>query len=380
MSSKNHQGQRLDSSLHALAVACHEIRGSLAAIIAHADVLRDGGIPADRCEQVAGVVSRNGRSLLRLFDDIMLASRLESGTFGVRNTPCSIRSLISRVHELHASLANSRGLYFELDVESEVPDMVMIDENAVERILTNLIVNALKFTETGGVRVRLLCSGEHTLLVHVEDTGIGLDPDETDRLFDRFVQGRGSGDTVSGIGLGLGLSRSLARAMSGDLTAVSQGIDLGSTFTLTIPIQEVERGDCSPFFDGLHVLVAEDCSDARALLAHHFGIMGVQASYACDGEQLVTMHASSNESGRGFDALLVDLEMPVLDGWKAIDVIRRQGYRGPIIAFSAHGAGPESDRAMEAGCDACLVKPLDRSSLASTLFRLVNHDQRRIAC
>lgn len=378
MSRRARENQEGDQALNALAVACHEIRGSLSAIIAHADLLREGGIPDDRREEVAALVSRNGRTLLHLFDDILLAARIDSGEFTLEQAPCHVRELFEDVHALFSSKADARGLYFELEMDSDIPDAIIGDASALRRILVNLVGNALKFTEIGGVRVRAEWSSDSRLQFHVEDTGIGIDPEEITTLFGRFVQGSGETRMSRGVGLGLALSRELAQAMSGDVT-VSSELGRGSTFMVELPAPRTQLHRHEPRLDGCHVLVAEDCPDGRILIEHQLCALGASVSLVANGEELLALLGARRLANESFHAILLDLQMPRLDGRATALALRSRGYAGPILAISAHGPGPQHDGALSAGCDACLSKPIDRNRLARVLQRLLAPDQTRRA-
>ena len=378
MSRHSAENQADDQVLNALAVACHEIRGSLSAIVAHAEILCEDGITADRREEVAALVARSGRTLLLLFDDILLAARIDSGEFTPEQEPCHVRELLEDVHALFSSKAEALGLSFELEMDDTIPDAILSDTTALHRILVNLVGNALKFTEIGGVHLRAQWSSDSRLQIRVEDTGIGVDPQELATLFDRFVQGSGGPKMMRGVGLGLALSRELARAMFGDVT-VSSELGRGSTFEVNLPAPRAQLHQQEHLLHGFHVLVAEDCPDSRVLVEHQLVVLGATVSLAGDGAELLAQLGALRQANEPFHAIILDLEMPRLDGRETAIALRSRGYSGPILALSAHGPGPQHESALSAGCDMCLSKPIDQNRLAQALQRLLSPDRTRLA-
>ena len=367
-------------SLNALAVACHEIRGSLAAIIGHAELMHEMELTDRRRDEIAALIANSGHELLHVLDDVLLAAQIDASGVRVAMGPCRLHDIFDELLEMYAHQADARGLFFELDLSHNLPDAIVTDRNALRRILSNLVGNAVKFTETGGIRIRVEWHGESQLQIQVEDSGIGIASSELNTVFDRFVRGSGAARNVRGSGLGLALSRDLTAALSGELSVFSEQ-GCGSIFTVALPAAKVlpQQDHQHVDLDGLHVLVADDCLDGRRLLAHHLFHMGASTSLAENGEELVVLYESRCHDGASCDAIMLDLEMPRLDGWKTVRALRKQGYRGPVIALSAHQAGPEHQRAIAAGCDLCLSKPLERGELAHALKALLGGIQARIA-
>lgn len=372
------ENQENAPSPNALAVACHEIRGSLAAIIAHAELMCEGKLTERRREEVAELIASNSHGLLHVLDDVLQAAEVDVSGAQVEIAPCQIRKLLDDLLELYAQQADSRGLFFELEVAPTLPATIMSDSNALRRILVNLVANAIKFTETGGVCLRVEWNEDSQVCIQIEDTGIGIAPQELEQVFGRFVRGSGEARNTRGSGLGLALSRDLARALSGDLTASSE-LGRGSTFTLEFPVPSADVSEQRTQLHGLHVLVAEDCPDGRRLLSHHLRTLGASVSLCANGEELIALFETRRVQDAVCDAILLDLEMPCLDGRKTADVLRNRGYSGPLLALSAHGAGPEQQRAISSGCDVCLSKPIDRDRLANALGELLGPVQKRLA-
>lgn len=364
-----------EAAQRTLAIASHEIRGSLAAIVAHAELIVDGELSADRQEEVTRLIARNGRSLLALLDDVLFASRLDAGAEAPQCVSCSVHELLDDLVELLGSQASSRGLYLELELDRLMPAAVLTDPMHLRRILMNLASNAIKFTEQGGVRIRTEYDQERTLTVTVEDTGVGMEAEEFDRIFQPFAQARHRDRSKAGCGLGLAIARELADLLGGTLTMTSER-GIGSCFTLTVPIELVEVCAGPQRLDGLRVACVDDCPDSRMLMAHHLERVGAETTMLADGRSLVDL-VSSSAGQVPLDAILLDHEMPQMSGLEAAAALRARGCDVPIVMLSAHPPHEIEARAHTHGCDACLSKPIDPDRLASTLQRVCAHTPAR---
>ena len=357
----------MHAAQRAVAIASHEIRGSLAAIVAHAELVVDGELTPDRREEVTRIIARNGRSLLALLDDVLFASRIDAGAERAEPTPCSVHELLEDLVDLHGAEAESRGLYLELDIDRGLPARVMTDSVHLRRILMNLTSNAIKFTEQGGVRVRAEFDGTQRLRVSVEDTGVGLESDELERIFEPFVQSEQRIPTSPGSGLGLAITRELAELLGGTVTATSEP-GCGSIFVLEIPVTACVVAPLSTNIDGVRVLVADDCPDTRALMGHHLEAAGASVAFVTDGIELIKRLAAPSAQA-DHDVVLVDLEMPGMGGLEATAMLRNRGCELPIIALSAHEPRRVEADARRHGCNDCLAKPIDPEQLAARIVR-----------
>jgi CheY-like chemotaxis protein len=288
--------------------------------------------------------------------------------------------------------AAEKKLDLKADYIGSVPDLIHTDPTRVRQILVNLIGNAIKFTSSGSVRVvsQLIVSPDGApprLRIDVIDTGIGMRDDQVQNLFHPFTQ---ADMTMSrqygGTGLGLAISQRLARMLGGDIVVASE-YGRGSCFTVTIdpgavvmsspPNDGVGESAAPPprpvaarLLENAHILIVDDAPDNRKLLSYHIKKAGGSFDLAENGEIAVNLIRRARCS-RPYDAVLMDMQMPVLDGYQATAAIRNDGDRLPIIALTAHAMTGDREKCLDAGCDDFLTKPIDRVALIETLARYV---------
>ena len=360
-----------DQALQALAVAAHEVRGGLAGIIAHARLLEEPSLSDERRTATLRVIERNGMQLLELFDRVLRSARGDAESDRVVPEEGDLRTLVKDSVELFHASAAQRGLAIRCEIASDLPNTARFDAHALRRVLGNLIGNALKFTTEGSIRVVCGVTRE-SIRIEVIDTGCGIPETDQERIFEPFERGGRPEGCGVGIGLGLALCRRLVDSMNGTLTVRSRS-GTGSTFRVEWPLQHdvsIEPGALS----GWNVLVVDDCTDARALLVHQLGCFGATVRAAVDGRQALQLVRESR-----FDLVLVDLEMPVLDGWETAKQLRRSGFDRPVIALSAHASADLHARARIAGCTSCITKPVSADSLAHTLLSHLQLPSARLA-
>jgi CheY-like chemotaxis protein len=325
---------------------------------------------------------------LSLINDILDLSRIEAGKLGVERVPTQLAQLLSEVVSLMRVRAVERGLEFELRLLSAIPTAIVCDPTRLRQILLNLVGNAVKFTDKGSVRVFVRHqerSQPPTLLIDVIDTGIGMTSEQLERLFRPFQQADASMTRrFGGSGLGLAICKALATALDGEITAQSAPNE-GSTFTLTMAV-DVPKGTqmtrtiievapdlalIEPRGLGLqlhgNVLLAEDGPDNQVLLTTILRKYGLTVELAENGRIAVERALAARDAGSPFDLILMDMQMPELDGYGATRQLRHDGYRGPIVAVSAHAMAGERERCLVAGCDDYLSKPVDRLALLTAL-------------
>jgi signal transduction histidine kinase/CheY-like chemotaxis protein/HPt (histidine-containing phosphotransfer) domain-containing protein/PAS domain-containing protein len=373
-----------------LANMSHEIRTPMTAILGYTDLLSDPSIsPSDRDNHVA-VIRRNGEHLLELINDILDISKIESGKFVMDVQECSLPSLIADVISMMRVRTEQHSISLSVEYETEIPETVCTDGARVRQALVNLIGNAVKFTERGGVRVAASFlpawrDGRPAVRVKVIDTGIGIGEEKLAQLFQPFVQADASTSRrYGGTGLGLAISRHFAELLGGELVAESTA-GTGSTFTLTIPTGSMDgvrmlenpaeavhseaAGLSLPaigekFLAGIRVLLAEDGPDNQRLIRLILSTAGAEVELASDGHEAV-----SNASSGSYDVVLMDIQMPVMDGYEATRTLRLQGYAGPILALTAHAMTGDRDKCLASGCTDHLTKPIDRGRLIEAVAR-----------
>jgi len=375
-----------------LANMSHEFRTPMIAILGHADLLSDKDLAdADRNEHLT-TIREQGAALLTMLSDILDISALETGRLAVDTGPCSIRTLLGELREQFTKSAAAKGLALSTECAAEVPQSVLFDGARARQVLQHLIGNAVKFTDAGTVRVSIACDpttdgGERRLRFRVEDTGIGISPEQRAHLFEAFSQADASlTRRHGGAGLGLALSRQIAQRLDGTLDVESQS-GKGSCFTLTLPyeLDTLERTpaalpssttssvDARPLRG--RVLLAEDVVATQRLYALYLRRAGVDVEVADNGQMAVDRTLAASAEGRPFDLVLMDMQMPVLDGYSATQQLRSRGYQGPIIAVTAHALAGDRERCLAAGCSDYVSKPADRDQLVAISRAWIQHAQ-----
>ncbi|HHO54023.1 MAG TPA: response regulator [Deltaproteobacteria bacterium] len=365
-----------------LANMSHEIRTPMSAILGYAELLSEHLDDPDNVAMVS-TIRKNGLFLLEIIDDILDLSRIEAGKITLQPERIRIEDVLGEVRTLLQVTAQSRGLSFDFVFHGKLPETIELDPNRFRQILLNLVGNALKFTEVGGVRIVVRVDRQAGCVeVVVVDTGPGIAPGIQDRIFHAFEQGDGSTTrTKGGSGLGLSISLRLARSMGGDLTVDSEP-GRGSRFVLTLPIGPLDQiVFVEPRFGarpeapqpaplrlprGCCVLVVDDRREVRYLAQHFLEEAGAEVVLAADGLTAINL-ASQRE--QPFDIVLMDMQMPVMDGYEATRRLRASGFVRPILALTAHARPEERARILAAGCDDHLAKPVERVELLSRVLR-----------
>ena len=377
-----------------LANMSHEIRTPMTAILGFADEL-EATLPSRAADDPARValltIQRNGEHLLTLINGILDLSKIEAGKLEITRTRFSPIELVADVVRLLAPRAREKGLGLAAVCAGPVPETIHSDAVRLRQIVINLVGNAIKFTSAGEVRVvirlaALDASVGRLLEITVEDTGLGLDREQQQTVFEPFTQVQGSAmREFSGTGLGLSLSRRLARLLGGDID-VESVLGRGSRFTARIAAGALEGVRmCLPAeIDALvaapakfavplstvlrgRVLVAEDGPDNQRLLRAILSRAGLEVEVVANGELASGRALAAWELGEPFDLVLMDMQMPVLDGYQATRRLRAAGYPGPVIALTAHAMSGDREKCLQAGCDDFATKPLVRADLLARI-------------
>ena len=369
----------------------HEIRTPMTAILGYTDVLAEPGLgEAERGEAIE-TLRRNGRQLLALINDMLDLSKIEAGAMELRKREVSPTALVRQVVALLRDRSRVRGNPLDAEFAEDLPKMVWTDPVRLQQILVNLIGNAIKFTEQGGIRVSVSIepgSPAPRIRFDVVDSGIGIADADRARIFEPFSQVDASESRrYGGTGLGLAISLRLARSLGGDLT-VTSARGVGSTFSLVLPIGAPSAAERDAGFESLarpetgdapaaslgplpvlrgRVLVAEDGPDNQRLIARLLGRAGLEVEIAADGRRALERALEAERSGAPFDAVLMDMQMPELDGYAATRALRDAGFARPIIALSAHAMREDRERCLEVGCNAFAPKPIDGRALLELL-------------
>ncbi|MGQ9762080.1 MAG: PAS domain S-box protein [Thermogutta sp.] len=381
-----------------LANMSHEIRTPMTAILGYAEILLDelkeAGARPDHL-QALRTIQRNGNYLLELINDILDLSKIEAGRLEIERKPVDLPQLLDDVVALMRVRAESKQIPLTLQYAGHIPKTIQSDPTRLKQILINLVGNAIKFTETGEVRlnVRLTadCQDSRKLQIDVIDSGIGISPEKIQQIFQPFTQGDSSTTRkYGGTGLGLTISQRLAELLGGTITVMSQP-GKGSTFSLIIdpgpiedyytPDQSVERATATP--PDVHakkrslprlsarILLAEDAPDNQRLISFILQKAGATVSLATNGQEAVRAATEAQIRGEPFDIILMDMQMPEMDGYQATRYLREKGYSGIIVALTAHALADDSTKCLEAGCDAYLTKPIRREEFLNKLAAIL---------
>jgi len=375
-----------------LANMSHEIRTPMTAILGFVDLLQFdeemARLPERRADAIH-TIRRNSEHLLAIINDILDLSKVESGKMTVETIAFSLRRLFTDVESLLRVRACDRGISLRFEFETKVPDVILSDPTRLRQLLLNLVGNALKFTEQGGVRV--VCRyrpDDHACEIDVVDTGIGMTPEHRQRIFQPFSQADSSTTrSFGGTGLGLTISRRLAGILGGDVELVCSEPGVGSTFRLrflappapgavliaetheqaaSAPAQAAEAA-AEPTLTGRRILLAEDGPDNQRLISFLLRKAGADVVVVENGRAAVDGLLSARDGDSPFDLVLMDMQMPVMDGYEASRLLRDKGYAGPIVALTAHAMAGDREKCLAAGCSEYQTKPVDRRRLLDTL-------------
>jgi signal transduction histidine kinase len=380
-----------------LANMSHEIRTPMTAILGFSEVLM--GSVTDR-EQLgaAATIKQNGEYLLEIINDILDLSKIEAGKLEVEHIQCSPHQILSAVVSLMRVRANAKNLPLQIEYDGPIPERIESDPTRLRQILINLTGNAIKFTEVGKVRLvaRLLDakSDEPKMQFEVVDSGVGMTEEQTAKLFKPFSQLDSSTTRKhGGTGLGLTISKRLADKLGGDITVRSTPGE-GSTFTVTVatgpldgmklldkpteaqlPPDPVEKPAAPNAKLDCRVLLAEDGPDNRQLIAFLLKQVGAEVVVAVNGQIACDLALAARDEGIPFDVILMDMQMPVMDGYDAAAKLREAAYTGPIIALTAHAMSTDRDKCLNAGCDDYMTKPIDHKKLVSLVAEYASHQE-----
>ena len=371
-----------------LANMSHELRTPLNAILGFSQLMvRDAAMsPAQR--EYVDVISRSGEYLLQLINDVLEMSKIEAGRVTLHIESFDVYHMLASLEEMLKVRASSKGLYLLFERSERVPPYLRTDESKLRQVLINLISNGIKFTWQGGITVRIDYPGDECLLVEVQDTGVGIERAELNRVFEIFTQAKSGQESHEGTGLGLPISRRFVRLMGGDISVQSE-IGKGSVFTFTIRAEQVDSGPSlvtgtrreviglAPGQPAYRILVAEDRWESRTLLVKLLEPVGFSLLVAENGADACALFESSAP-----DLIFMDMRMPIMDGYEATRRIKatERGKLTPIIALTASAFEHERAQILAVGCDDFIRKPLNAPEVFDKLalylrVRFVYKDQ-----
>lgn len=378
-----------------LAHMSHEIRTPMNSILGFSDLMASEKHSAEENRQYLARIRANGLHLLHLIDDILDLSKFEAGKMPIERVRFDLPELLLDLQHTMRPMADAKKISLQIRVQGVIPRQIYSDPTRLRQILVNLIGNALKFTETGGVivsvRFQINDLGLGGLVIEVTDTGIGISPEQQKRLFQAFEQGDSSTSRrFGGTGLGLTISRRIAQALQGDLELIYSGEQTGSSFRLRVPCGDTSQtlfvdkliepagestvlqnttGVRRPRLKGRRVLLAEDSADNADLVKLYLQNEGAEVVWVEDGFRAIDVALQDDT-----DLILMDVQMPGKDGLAAARELREQGFAKPILALTAHALKSDIDRSLRAGCDAHVTKPVNREELLQVMIRALERN------
>jgi PAS domain S-box-containing protein len=379
-----------------LSSVSHEIRTPLTAILGFVDLL--GEHPSLRggdaeIEEHFATIRQNGQFLLALIDDLLDISRIEAGQLRIEREACSPRAIVADVVESLRAKAEAKNLRIDVEFPGEIPHAIATDRLRLQQILVNLLDNALKFTARGTVRITTTTAGEPgsepVLQFAVSDMGVGMTEAEMAGLFQPFYRARSMGtEGPGGTGLGLAICERIAKRLGGDITVCSAA-GSGSTFTLKVPVGKLaEIRDSEPAEHAkaprsadlaasppprlqARILLADDNPANQKLISIRLARAGAEVVTANDGKEALDRTRDAVREGRPFDAVIMDMQMPVLDGYEAVRQLRASGFTDPILAVTAYAMSDDREECLRLGCDDFISKPIEWDRFLGKLTRLL---------
>jgi PAS domain S-box-containing protein len=389
------EAERLNNLKSAfLANMSHEIRTPLGAMLGFADLLRDPNISPDEHSNYLNILVRNGEQLSIIINDILDLSKVEAGHLTLEFLEVDPKTIVTDVYALLEIKAREKNLTLTYEADPSTPVQVTTDPVRVRQVLVNLMSNAIKFTPHGSIYVRSYgarnSQGRMLMGFEITDTGIGIATEHQEHIFEMFVQAEDSTTRkFGGTGLGLALSRKLARALGGDVRVARSEPGAGSTFLFTLtdlpelrvkqdtpehkaadaPTAASTPGANNISLEGLKILVVDDAPDIRSLISFLLMRAGASVDFAENGVEGYRKALSNC-----YDMVLMDIQMPQMDGYTATMKLREQGYHKPIIALTAHAMTEARRKCLSVGCTGHLSKPINPSQLLGIVAFHARHE------
>jgi len=371
----------------------HEIRTPLTAVLGYTDILLTSDPDPKTRQKTIRSIRNSGEHLLTIINDILDLSKIEAGKLEVERINFSITSLIAEILSIMSPRAVEKNIILEARTIGEIPEIIRTDPTRLRQILINIIGNAIKFTDQGKVRLSIKMSrinSNDRIEFVVKDTGIGMNIEHMDRLFQPFSQADSSTTRkFGGTGLGLTICKQLTRLLGGEIFVKSQ-IGEGSEFRVFIQTKSPEgvkmmdeiwvdetqiSGQDSPIeslrLKGCKILLVEDYPDNREIISFILQSAGALVDLAENGQEGVTKALTVNEINEPYDLILMDMQMPIMDGYEATSLLRKQNYQGCIVALTAHAMDSDMENCKQAGCNGFATKPINRNKLVLMIKELL---------
>jgi signal transduction histidine kinase/BarA-like signal transduction histidine kinase len=363
-----------------LANMSHEIRTPLNAILGFTDLLRDPDLSHDDKQHYFDIIKRTGNNLATIINDILDLSKVEAEQLEIETEVFSLPQLMNDLQLLAGMRAQERGIEFKIESQGEVSEYIQTDPVRLRQILLNIVGNAVKFTDDGSVVLSYEVRG-HYLFFTVKDTGKGIPKSQLASLFKPFSQGDSSvRKKFGGTGLGLILSKKLAQLLGGDVGLLESSDGKGSIFYIKVLYQPVYEYSPRPSellskeadlkveqqLTGKKVLVVEDTKDNQILINLYLSKLGMKVEFANNGEEGIQKTLADK-----YDIVLMDMQMPVKDGYEATRELRASGFKAPIVALTGYAMKGDREKCLRAGCNDYVAKPVSKTQLIQTVAQFI---------
>jgi two-component system, sensor histidine kinase len=366
-----------------LANMSHEIRTPLNAILGFSEILQDPQLVEKDKQRYAAIIRRTGESLNTIINDILDISKIEADRVEIQESKFSLTQMLSDLYALLKMRCDEKGIQLIFEKIGPVSEYIITDQTRLRQILTNIIGNSIKFTEKGHVMLTYEVRGK-MLFFTVSDTGAGISKEQRQNLFKVFSQGDSSvRKKYGGTGLGLSIAQKLSQLLGGDAGLLDSEEGLGSLFFVQVKYNPTEKPISEPVvalpivnakvIENKNILVVEDSLDNQMLMEFYLTKHKAKVTFANNGQEGVEAALKGS-----FDLILMDIQMPVLDGYAATEEIRRRGVVIPIIALTGYAMKEDQDRCLKAGCNEFLAKPIHKEKLIATLAKYFQQSKSEV--
>lgn len=379
-----------------LATMSHEIRTPLTAIIGFAEINLEHAVSDENRKKHTQSIVRNGRHLLQIINDILDISKVEANRIEFEHKKMSLFAVFQDIEHIILPQVKEKGLNLFIEYEYPLPEFILGDSLRLKQVILNICTNAIKFTESGRINIKVSCNmEEQKLYVEIIDTGIGMTDQQVETIFDVFTQADSSiTRKYGGTGLGLALSKQFAEGMGGGIIASSL-LDIGSRFIVSIDTgditgfkhienkAQIKAKNKSAASEDIkirnvkgRVLLVEDNPDNQQLFSVLLAKTGADVTIAANGK--IAVETALNEP---FDLIFMDMQMPVMGGIEATRILREKGYRGPIVSLTANAMKQDRDESIKAGSNDYITKPVNKLNFYYTVYKYLDkgNDQAAIS-